>query len=326
MKYEDVVEVVEIESAKQLFEELSPFGKYKDALTDFVFRGECSDKYKLLPSALRQVNKEKLYKLADTGIPIDNQSEWNTWQVRVEYLCLRQFFVNADNNGLAVPEVERIRKNFNDDFAMTEIGFRSTEKWLPDDLHQLAALAQHYGIPTRLLDWSYDYFSAMYFAAEGALDNILDEDKIVIWALNVRYIQFLQPAIKRIPLVLVKPAYAQNPNINAQKGLLTYWEGQIKPSYEEFFNVQLVDRTPVDELLYKEVVRLELNEFEKDEFKLLYKFKIPIAEAAKMLEVLHQVKYSGATIYPGYDGITRFMNERSRLRNAQRQLSREAEK
>lgn len=315
LKYEDVVEIVEIESAKQLFEDLSPFGKYKDVLTGFVFRGECSDKYKLLPSALREVNKEKLYKLADLCIPIENQANWNTWQVRVEYLCLRQFFVNADNNGLAVPGGELIRKNFNDDFAMTEIGFRSTEKWLPDDLHQLAALAQHYGIPTRLLDWSYDYFSAMYFAAEGALDNIGKEDKIVIWALNVRYIQDSQPAIKRIPLVLVKPAYAQNPNINAQKGLLTYWEGEVKPWYENILGVQLVDRTPLDELLYNEVVRLE---FKREGCKLLYKFKLPIAEAGKVLEALHQLKYSGATIYPGYDGITRFMNERSRLRNVQK--------
>ena len=60
---------------------------------------------------------------------------------------------------------------------------------IPEDLWELAALAQHYGIPTRLLDWTHDLHTALYFAVESYMKNkyIPEETKsIVLWALSYR--------------------------------------------------------------------------------------------------------------------------------------------
>lgn len=313
MDYRNIVKEVKIGSVEELFQLISPFGAYSNILDGFVFRGESSNSYKLLPSALRLENKEKLYALSGMKVPIDNQSEWSYCQVKAEYQCLRNFFINADNNGLKVPQVNRIRARFNERFGSFEIGFNNKEKWIPNDLHELAALAQHYGIPTRLIDWSYDSFIALYFAAVGALKKSNSDDCMVLWALNTYCLELLQPTVNRIPLVFVKPPYSDNPNLYAQQGVLSFWETSVETMHDTFYSIRNIERTPLDKLLCIEAEKNNLTEFNKEEFYLLYKFEIPIIESHKLLDALNKLKYTAARIFPGYDGITKYMTERSMI-------------
>ena len=56
---------------------------------------------------------------------------------------------------------------------------------LPDDgdTMEWLALMRHYGAPTRLLDWTYSFFVALYFALESA------EGEAAVWALNTDWLQ-----------------------------------------------------------------------------------------------------------------------------------------
>lgn len=266
MEYSDIVEKIRFNNIEELFSLLSPFGKYKNLLSGHVFRGESSGTYKLIPSSLRMNNKDNLYAMSGLGKPIDNQSEWEYWQVRAEYNLLREFFIHSDNNGLRLPNVQRIRDGFNEILGITEIGFSYSEVWLPKDIRELAALAQHYGIPSRLLDWSYDHFTALYFAAKGALSKKNNDDVMVLWVLNTSFLSFLSHTVDKIPLVLVKPPYYDNPNLYAQQGVLTFWETKTPTQQDIMLGVKLVDRTPLDELLYKSTVERNLEDLRKQEF------------------------------------------------------------
>jgi hypothetical protein len=48
------------------------------------------------------------------------------------------------------------------------------------DMIEWLALMQHYGAPTRLLDWTYSFFIGVYFAVESA-----GQDHCVLWALKM---------------------------------------------------------------------------------------------------------------------------------------------
>src|SRR5262249_31112714 len=57
---------------------------------------------------------------------------------------------------------------------------RTPEYW---NTLEWLAMMRHYGAPTRLLDWTYSFFVAAYFACEDA------ESECAIWILNASWCQ-----------------------------------------------------------------------------------------------------------------------------------------
>jgi hypothetical protein len=319
METSDFIKEVYFNNVKELFDELSPFGKYKNVLEGYVFRGESSAKYKLLPSALREGNKKSLFSLSDLGV--SNLGTENEQQY-AEFRLLKRFFELADHNGINVPDIPFMRNEVLNIFTFIRTdSFKDI--WLPDELLELAALAQHYGIPTRLIDWSINYMVSLYFAAYGALKKEDKEnDHIVLWALNYRHIEFLKKMESRIPLRLIKPTYNRNPNLLAQKGVLSCWTYKNRAAFPESFdgikeiNVP-VDRTPLDELISNYVNRNRINLEQSDSSYtiLLYKFHLPIDEVNILYKVLTNYGYGADNIFSGLSGVFKRMEDDALFNN-----------
>lgn len=293
-----MIESLDFVSVDEMFEFFSPWGDSSN-LEGFIFRGHSQESYELIPTALRLNNIDWFWKTCGLGRPIEPQHNWQSWQVKGEYSVLRAFYRLADQRGLDVPTSDRMRVNLAQQFDIHGLNTPyESDVWIPKDLLETAALAQHYGIPTRLLDWTYDIFVALFFALRGAIEK---EGRLEIWALNKEYISFLKPTVNRINIDFITPHYANNPNLNAQKGLFTHWPIQLPSMINEMQLLQnglvkVVDRRPLDALV--------ADTYKKEENIALFKrFTLPCSQAKKGCNILFKLGYDAARIFPGYKGV-----------------------
>jgi FRG domain len=89
---------------------------------------------------------------------------------------------------------------------------------------QLNALAQHHGVPTFLLDWTENPWTAAYFASTPSRDN---EHDVCVWALNQKAVQssydrtqFLN-AYRFMDIQTYRPSRFRNKYLASQSGAFT---------------------------------------------------------------------------------------------------------
>lgn len=295
-----MIEYFDFTTVEEMFDFFSPWGM-DPSLSGYVFRGHSQQSYELVPSALRKDNIDNFWEGCSLGRPGNNQHEWLDWQFKAEFIFLREFYRLADQKGLQVPHSNIFRNNLaaiHDHSYL--LGIADQRVWIPRDLSEVAALAQHYGIPTRLLDWTYDIYVALYFAMIGAIGK---DGKLEIWAIAQDTISLINTSTQRTNIEFITPHYAGNPNLNAQKGLFTHWP-IVLPSREEsiqhFINkkVLAVDRRPLDVLLTQTYPNPDNTNFFK-------RFTLPCSEAKKGCVILNKLGYDTSRIFPGYSGIAK---------------------
>lgn len=104
---------------------------------NYAFRGHASDKYKLIPAALRPESRKRFDQFALSG-DNDEQIDLEYFQIIKENHILRDFYRMCDRHGLAIENIERFRSSFLERIDMQTMLI--SEMWLPQDLWMLAAL------------------------------------------------------------------------------------------------------------------------------------------------------------------------------------------
>jgi hypothetical protein len=310
-------------SAHEFLEKMSPrgpiFGLFE--LGNWIFRGESDSRWVLVPSAFR------------TGASLFDGRAWRVLckrystrvktsdQLSAEFHTLRLFFNVADQQGLPLPEDGQRLRALLDQF--TEIAPSGTKgksrvdepSWPQGELLSLMALGQHYGLPTRLIDWSWNPLVAAYFAAAGATKAICQQSQkrkqahgpthLRVWAVNKEELSFegadwWSVDVDKIQ-VATAPA-ATNPNLAAQKGLFTLVRRATSAKY--------LLREPMDHTIQRRMVQI----FGKDGgpgHALIIYFMLPVEEAPALLTLLARDGVTAAEVFPGYGGVVQALKERN---------------
>ncbi|ENV94201.1 hypothetical protein F937_03605 [Acinetobacter calcoaceticus ANC 3680] len=180
--------------------------------TKIIFRGHGDSQWDLKPTLSRDNGSKYQF--------INFMSE----QKR-EYKLLKDFQNSCDLAGVHLPsdgnELRQKQLSSYRIFFEKENVNLIKKDWFNQDYFELAAFAQHYGVATRLLDWSKNPFVACYFANSYALDQKYDPNKkISIWVLNFEQLPI---ELSEVLKVLDLPK-GINQHISHQQGVLTYTE------------------------------------------------------------------------------------------------------
>lgn len=286
------------QSAIEFVQVLSPVGgcfQQSPSAGFFIFRGSGSSDYDLRPSSFRHGRR-----LWHRGSVITTPLTDAVDQCAAEFETIRRFFEIAAREGLRLPEdshdLREIMSTWRARFARMATGQFETFTWPPPQFYSLIGLCQHYGIPTRALDWSWSSFVAAYFAARFAADAARS---ICVWVYNhaAHELNFLsgadaEPANE---LVLFSASGADNENLRAQRALFMLHTDVVErrderfgaPSYESLMTQGLTKRWSA----------------------IIFKVSVAKTEARRILALLAGAGVTGASVFPGFWGVMRELEE-----------------
>lgn len=270
----------------------------------WIFRGHGDSEWELMPRAWRRDGQKILRphyeKYASAYKDMANKERQAKYWKAAQCEAVHRFTMLADELGLpirgAVPSgVEYLsRKGMYAD---------------PVTQHESFALAQHYGVPTELLDWTRNPYIAGFFAAETTAElvrRLLPEvgpdvpdpglpNHLAVWALDrsrlctVDEMRYSQKGLKRILEVIEVPRSTHN-FLHAQDGLFT-WDPRGLIDYRGRGSWPTVD----------EIVGLMQGD---DTEPLLRKVTLPVQEVGELLRLLWRRGVFRAKLMPTYDNVT----------------------
>ena len=298
------IEKINYNCYEDFLQDLSPSKWLYNIQNFFVYRGQGED-FDLLPSIYR--TPKNILKIYAPEEYIKKECEF-AYRC-AEYNLLKEFFINSNKTGLIIPHNSFNNYDYISNCGLNQILKIISKEWLPDDMIEIAALAQHYGVPTRLLDWSFDINVALYFATKNALSYIVknqfinNSKMLVVWLLNFTNLNEKSISDRNFPLRYIIPDYYNNPNLNAQKGLLTCWKS-TETSIDNLTEIKRNTKT-LNELLIENTNKYSAISTDVA----MYKITIPHKETLKIFKHLSKNGYHGARLFPGYFGVIRKMEE-----------------
>ncbi|VVP19573.1 hypothetical protein PS850_03803 [Pseudomonas fluorescens] len=273
---------IPFETARELLDFVSPLDPAWSQ-GQYIFRGQPSDEYKLTPSICRRGIGSFAY-----GSPHRMFSNSSSGQVSFELDVLKKFLDGCDRSGLVVPGYsEQIKTRLSSE---TWSFLSAHRPWPQPELYEILAAAQHYEVPTRLLDWTERSFVACYFAAASAnfeLDSM--SERIAIWALSTEHAKHWKT------VQIIRTPGGTSRNQAAQSGLFTT---HYVKEYSLFDIYQPEALEEVEEIYSTEKVG-----------KPFIKMTLPTSEAPELLNLCSKLGVDASTLFPGYHGVAKMVRD-----------------
>lgn len=255
------------------------------ATRSFLFRGLCDSTYKLIPGVFRTVTTS----IGDSSLTNKKYLAW------LNEKGLLQSFIQEASGILNIPTSDILR-------------------W--------AEYAQHYGVPTRFLDWSSNPLVALYFACRDKTE--IDGS---VWLLHKQnYTRFIAEHNNIPGSMMVKDIISgllRNEESKAEYPILyiPYYVDTRMSAQTSYFMVWGKKEEPLEDLLLAENVFMDIPEKDTgirsfgdaQQRDILFRFVISADRKQPLLHELDLVGINEKTLFPGLDGIGRYIERQYRF-------------
>lgn len=225
-EFTEAEEIIEFFLSDDMFRTTNKFDATITGKAGWLFRGQSNSDWELYPSAFRSIPKTPWEKYTPQPPPT-NTSDTKSYlfhHLHSEAMAINIFLENADSMGIPTPlDYSISKRSFDLIFdTLTKETFDFDAIFPTIEFQRSTALAQHYGVPTRFLDWSESPLVACYFAAEQVSSisqsdcsnqALLITQKIAVTFLNV------WPIKDESPIEIIKAPRHENSNLLNQKGV-----------------------------------------------------------------------------------------------------------
>jgi hypothetical protein len=327
------IETATASSAAEFVDSLRPSNPHwwEQDSCPWVFRGHAREDWSLLPSAWRPGNQVMRSSIAEASRRFDvtspsQQLNWfwhpNYWSSAVafgandatlsrqltiettaEYLPLWDFVGACDDLSMPVPLAGPGPDPILDPHWLDDAThpLYSDELLSFSDLPAALALAQHHGIPTRLLDWTRNPIAAAFFAVEPLVEPIA-EANLIVWALHKRRARDVAVEGVSFPgapngsprfdptIAVVRPSTRDNPYLAAQVGLFT------TVSRSGIYFMKTGGKRPVLETFVQDA---------NPATPVLRKIALSHQHAADLVKILSRERVSRSALMPTMDNVAR---------------------
>ena len=169
------------------------------------------------------------------------------------------------------------------------------------------SVAQHYGLPTRLLDWTYSPFIAIHFATANI--ESFDTDSVV-WAVNYVKAHKLLPDSLRLKLQDEGANIFTVQMLSDTIGSLKELSSLSQEPFVVFFEPPSIDDRIVNQFAFSSVMSHSaaiLDEWLRDHPDIWRKIIIPAELKWEIRDKLDQANITERVLFPGLDGLSRWL-------------------
>jgi hypothetical protein len=177
---------------------------------------------------------------------------------------------------------------------------------IDDSVWSWLAVAQHHGLPTRLLDWTFSPYVALHFVTESVATSSVDG---VVWAID--YVR----ARERLPGRLARVLAEEEANVFTaemlERAVPSLRElDALGDSFVVFFEPPSLDERIVNQYALFSLMAGEasLERWVEANAELVRRIVVPASLKWEVRDKLDQANITERVLFPGLDGLSRWLS------------------